>query len=51
MTITLIKLFFSWWLHLSLLRKVYLREVGSLSRVMNVGVDLLSVEKVFELLK
>lgn len=35
----------------SLPRKVYLREVGSLSRVMKVGVDLLSVEKVFELFK
>ena len=35
----------------SLLRKFYLREVGSLSRVMKVGVDFLSVEKVFELFK
>ena len=35
----------------SLLRKVFRRDVGSLSRVMNVGVDLLPVQIVFELFK
>ena len=35
----------------SLLKKVFHRDVGSLSRVINVGVDLLPEQIVFELFK